>query len=135
MGYVIGETASYATWAKLRQVAVTNNTGNPGITGSAFNVQYPAGNYFLKTEEGNGFLRVYGFTAASFTLDKANPGDPAFFSLYGFVEPDNETLVGKLVSATGGTFTIEATDFTTPRNVGTAVDRPFTGVEMFEFLT
>lgn len=136
MGYIIGESA-FPTWSRLRIAPPTNNAGNPGYGGGQYNLEYPAGNYFMRTIEGNGFVRILGSAAAipQFELTKANPTDPGFFYCYGFVEPDNDTILGKTVTMTGGSFAITADAFTTGQNVGTAPDLPFTAVELFEFLT
>jgi hypothetical protein len=136
MGDIIGESA-YPTWARLRIAPSTNNSGNPGYGGGQYNLEYPAGNYFLRTIEGNGFVRPLGnaTTGPGFQLLKSNPEDPGFFYSTGFVEPNNDTLLGKLVSMTDGSFEIEPEAFTDGQNVGTEPKLPFTGVELFDFLT
>lgn len=136
MGDIIGGVTGYSTWARLRQAAGTNNPDTPPLVGGDYNTEYPSGNYFLKTTEGNGLIRTGGFfrPGASFTLIKTTPESVGIFYCVGFVEPNNETLLGKLVSMTDGSFNIAPEAFTDVQYVGTDPKLPFAGVELFDFL-
>jgi hypothetical protein len=137
MGNFIGDE-EYPTWLRLRRLTSTNNSGSPGITGGDSNTVYPEGNYYLKTEEGNGFIRGLGNATPSpgFALNRSNPENPGFFYCDGFVEPNNETILEKTVTMTDGTFNIEEAAFTVfGQNVGTDPKLPFLSVELFQFLT
>jgi hypothetical protein len=137
MGDIIGGVTGYSTWATLRQAAGTNNPDTPPLVTGDYNREYPSGNYFLKTTEGNGLIRTGGFfrPSAGFALYKSNPENPGIFYCGGFVEPDNETILDKVVSMTDGSFDIEPEAFTDGQDVGTDPKLPFTGVELFTFLT
>lgn len=135
MGYIIGESSTYATWLRLRRLGITNNTGTPPITGGAFNQVFPSGNYFLKTQQGNGFTRSY--LNASYRFEKTlGPPQEDTIYVFGFAEPDNETVIGQTVTTTGSSFTITADAFLPGgQTVGTGGNLPITSVQYFEFLT
>ena len=140
MGEIIGGETGYSTWGKLRQLTGTTNPGTPFVASTLHNTEYAAGNVWLKTIEGNGFVRLSRFASPGASLNFYGSDDPEiqdFFNSFGFVEPHEDTLLGKTVTTAGGAFTIGADAFlpTAYQEVAESNEPPIVSVELFTFLT
>lgn len=69
MGYLIGDTAVYATWGKLRSVLANGET--PAYSAYAFNVEYPTGLYPTAGK----FLRAWNTPTTFFGMPGLAPYD------------------------------------------------------------
>lgn len=143
MGEYIGGSSLYGTWGSLRVPVLTNNEGTPALVFGDHNLEYPAGNYYMKTSEGNGFIRIrsrpFGSPSFSFTEvtpPPPNPDEPDIFQAPGFVEPYTENLVGRAVNTSSSAFNITAQAFEPDgQEAGEGGELPILSVEWFTFLT
>lgn len=143
MGEFIADSSLYSSWGKLRVAVATNNEDAPPLVLADFNTEYPAGNYWMRTIEGNGFIRIrslpLAFPAFSFTEvtpPPPLPDSPDFFSATGFVEPYPSILLGKAVNTASSAFNITDLAFEPGgQEAGEGGELPILSVELFQFLT
>jgi hypothetical protein len=141
MGFIIGTDTFPSTWFSMRTI-VTGVVEVPPLPPEPVigdhNKEYPVSLYYLKTIEGNGFVRV-STPAVSGPAFQAAFRDPplndAFFAV-NFAEPYPEQLVGRNVTTAGSAFTITADAFENPagQDAGSGGEPPIS-VEWFEALT
>lgn len=91
---------------------------------------------YLKTIEGNGFLRIATPVTgtAFFAFIPNDPPFDDFFYADSFPEPYPEQLVGRTVTTTGSSFSITAAAFIGGQPAGINGDNPIS-VEWFQALT
>lgn len=141
MGYIVGTGGFPSTWLSMRSIATASvpplpypQPPNPSV--GSHNLEWAAYPGYLKTIEGNGFLRI-ATPATSTAIFDFYPNDPPaddFFLAYPFPDPYPELLVGRTVTTTGSSFSITADAFTSAQNAGTGGENPIS-VEWFEALT
>jgi hypothetical protein len=133
MGYIIGVDSETPTWASTRRV-VTNTDATPVTPVFADNnLEYPAGAFFMKTIEGNGFIRgnvVQGGPGIYFFENTAPIED--YFLADGFVDPYPEDMVGNTVQTSTSAFILIIDAFDTGQAAGLDGTSPVTDFEWFE---
>jgi hypothetical protein len=124
------------TWAQFRDVIQ-----NAGVTPiptdqGANNRVYGAGTKYLKTIEGNGFLRRRPFGGAFecrfFENTNLPPTLPDTFIAGVFVDPYPVQMLGYTVTTSSSSFTIIADAFTVGQDAGTGGTEPFTSISNFQ---
>lgn len=136
MGYVIGVDVETSTWCSVRRVV--NNFDAPPlpVVFGDHNQEYPAGTKYLKTIEGNGFIRgnvVQGAPEIYFNENTAPIED--YFLAAGFVEPYPEDMVGNTVQTSTSSFVLIIDAFDTGQTAGLGGTSPVTDFQWFENLT
>lgn len=141
MGYIVGTGAFPSTWLNMRSIATASVPPAPfppppnAFVGN-HNQEWAAYPGYLRTIEGNGFLRL-ATPATSSAFFAFIPNDPPFddfFYASSFPDPYPELLVGRTVTTTGSSFSIIADAFTSVQNAGTGGENPIS-VEWFQALT
>jgi len=139
MGYIIGIESTTPTWGNLREVVlnfdVPPDPANPTVFGD-YNREYPAGANYLKTIEGNGFIRVRTEAGGPY-IDFSEQTAPIedYFIAGGFVEPYPEDMVGRTVETSTSSFTLIIDAFDIGQTAGLGGTSPVTEMEWFENLT
>jgi hypothetical protein len=133
MGYFIGVDSETPTWASTRRVV--NNTDATPVTPiiDDYNREYPAGAYYIKTIEGNGFIRgnvLSGGPEINFSENTAPTED--YFIADGFVDPYPEDMVGNTVQTSTSAFILIIDAFDTGQTAGLDGTSPVTDFEWFE---
>ena len=133
MGYIIGVDSETRTWVSTRRV-VTNTDATPvtPVLGDN-NTEYPAGAFFMKTIEGNGFIRgnvAQGGPEIDFSENTAPIED--YFIADGFVDPYPEDMVGNTVQTSTSAFILIIDAFDTGQTAGLDGTSPVTDFEWFE---
>jgi len=136
MGYIIGVDVETRTWVSTRRV-VTNTNATPvtAVYGD-HNQEYPAGAFFMKAIDGNGFIRgnvLSGGPEIYFSEQTAPIED--YFLASGFVDPYPEDMVGLTVQTSSSAFTIIIDAFDLGQQAGTGGTSPVTEIEWFENLS
>ena len=140
MSYLIGTDPTY-TWYSVRRLV--DNTTQPYVApifGFHSN-EFPSGPRFMKTTEGNGFIRgQYFFSGPELRLSigfvpppPEQPIPDRFFAT-NFVEPYPEDLLDDTATTLSGTFEINEDAFLTSQAIGNLNVR-ITGVDGFENLS
>ena len=136
MGYIIGVDSETPTWVSTRRV-VTNTDATPvTLVFGDNNLEYPAGAFFMKTIEGNGFIRgnvVQGGPEINFSESTAPVED--YFIAGGFVDPYPEDMVGNTVQTSTSAFVLIIDAFDLGQTAGLGGTSPVTEMEWFENLS
>ena len=136
MGYTIGVDSLTPTWVSTRRV-VTNTDATPvTLVFGDNNLEYPSGAFFMKTIEGNGFIRgnvVQGGPEINFSESTAPTED--YFIAGGFVDPYPEDMVGNTVQTSTSAFVLIIDAFDTGQTAGLGGTSPVTEMEWFENVT
>jgi hypothetical protein len=133
MGYIIGVDVETLTWVSTRRVV--NNTNATPVTPifGDNNQEYPAGAFFMKTIEGNGFIRGNVLSGGpEIYFSQNTPPIEDYFLASGFVDPYPEDMVGLTVQTSSSAFTIIIDAFSLGQTAGTGGTSPVTDLEWFE---
>ena len=133
MGYVIGVDVETSTWVSVRRVVVNVDATPVTPVIADHNQEYPAGAYFMKTIEGNGFIRgnvVQSGPGIDFSEQTAPIED--YFIAGGFVDPYPADMVGNTVQTSTSSFTLIIDAFDTGQTAGLGGTSPVTDFEWFE---
>jgi hypothetical protein len=142
MGYVIGSGTFPSTWLSMRTI-VTGVGAPPPAPPPALpiiadhNQEWPASPAYLKTIEGNGFIRIStpGVSGPAFQASFQDPPLNDRFYAVNFADPYPEELVGRGVTTAGSAFiiTVDAFDVL-GQDAGSGGEGPIS-VEWFTALT
>lgn len=133
MGYIIGVDSETRTWVSTRRVVINVDATPVTPVIADYNQEYPAGAYFMKTIEGNGFIRgnvVQGGPEIDFSEQTAPIEDR--FLAGGFVDPYPADMVGNTVQTSTSSFTLIIDAFDTGQAAGLNGTSPVTDFEWFE---
>jgi hypothetical protein len=139
MGYIIGVDSETPTWRSNRQVVsnfdVPDDPANPTVIAD-HNQEYPAGPKYLKTIEGNGFIRanVLQGGAGIYFFENTAPIEDRFLA-DGFVDPYPEDMVGRTVDTSTSSFILIIDAFDLGQPAGLGGTKPVTEIEWFENLS
>jgi hypothetical protein len=140
MSYLIGTDPTY-TWYSVRRLV--DNTSQPYVAPifGFHSSEWPSGPRYMKTTEGNGFIRgQYFFSGPELRLSIGlipPPPDqpiPDRFSATNFVEPYPEDLLDVPATTVTGTFDINSDAFLTSQAIGN-LNAAITGVRGFANLS
>ena len=143
MGYIIGTDTFPSTWFAMRTIVAGVGAPPPAPPPPApilgmHNLEWPASPAYLKTIEGNGFIRVSTPAVSGPAFQAAFRDPPLNDSFYAvnFAEPYPEQLVGRGVTTAGSAFTITADAFDNPagQDAGSGGEGPIS-VEWFEAIS
>jgi hypothetical protein len=133
MGYVIGVDVETSTWVSVRRVVVNVDATPVTPVIADHNQEYPAGAYFMKTIEGNGFIRGnvgQGGPEINFSENTA-PIEDSFIA-DGFVDPYPADMVGNTVQTSTSSFTLIIDAFDLGQTAGLGGTSPVTDFQWFE---
>lgn len=133
MGYVIGVDVETSTWVSVRRVVVNVDATPVTPVIADHNQEYPAGAYFIKTIEGNGFIRGnvgQGGPEINFSENTA-PIEDSFIA-DGFVDPYPADMVGNTVQTSTSSFTLIIDAFDLGQTAGLGGTSPVTDFQWFE---
>ena len=133
MGYVIGVDVETSTWVSVRRVVVNVDATPVTPVIADHNQEYPAGAYFIKTIEGNGFIRGnvgQGGPEINFSVNTA-PIEDSFIA-DGFVDPYPADMVGNTVQTSTSSFTLIIDAFDLGQTAGLGGTSPVTDFQWFE---
>ena len=140
MSYLIGTDPTY-TWYSVRRLV--DNTSQPYVAPifGFHSSEWPSGPRFMKTTEGNGFIRgQYLVSGPELRLSigiippPPDPPIPDRFSAQNFVEPYPEDLFDVLATTVTGNFNIDSDAFFASQAIGNN-NLAITGVRGFENLS
>ena len=117
MGYIIGTGPFPSTWKSMRTIVLATIPRppfpDPSPVFGDHNQEWPASARYLKTIEGNGFIRIStpAVSGPEFIFFANDAPFEDKFTAANFPEPYPEELVGRGVTTAGSAFTITAAAF------------------------